>query len=572
MSAILQRALAQYKAGQFSHLTRDVGAAVSRQRKVDQPLALLLAQSYYKLDNLAEAAHWYMRAAETPGPNRGQLLQLAANLFKRVKDPEQALIATRALLAVDPHNPEALSVHRSLLRDNLMFDEIDASDAALLARLKAGDARALSTEKPLDHISWCDDEALALKLTRIDEAKPFSFESRAARRSRPHVFGEKIRIGYLSNDFTSRHATMRLFQGVLFSHDSRRFEVTLYCHTPADLIATDENMRQHYGRIVPVGKMTAEEAAARIRADGIDILVDLKGHTREARLDIVNAGPAPVQVAFLGYPGCGTGVDCDYVIGDPVVTPKSAGADYHEAIVRLPECYQPNDGRMRALPPAASRKSLGLPEDRVVFASFNGQRKISARTARLWMRILSAVPDSVLMIMIADPFARAQFTLFAAAHGIAAERLVMTGMVDYPAHIARLQACDIGLDTFPYNGHTTTSDQLWAGLPVPTMRGRSFAARVSESLLRTIGLGALVAEDEEAYVALVVALAGDPQRRTALRQHLVDQRFRAPLFDTQRFTRHLELAFEAMVARARAGQPPEAIDISPLPPRSGAFA
>lgn len=572
MSALLQKVMTQYKAGRFDTIVGEVGRSVPRRSKADPAVALIVAQAHYKLGNVEEAAHWYHRAGEIPGPNGEAMLQLSASLFKRIKDAENALLVSRQLVARNPRHAEGLALYRSLIRDCLMFDAVEKSDAELLARLKAGDPWALGAERPLDHISWCDDEAITRRLTRIDEARPFTEASRTARRSHPHRFGEKIRIGYLSNDFSSRHATMRLFQGVLLAHDPARFEVTLYCHTPPELVSTDEDMRRHYGRIVPVADMTAEQAAQRMRADGIDILVDLKGHTRAARLDIVNAGGAPIQVAWLGFPGTGTGIDCDYVIGDPVVTPPSVAEHYVEEIVRLPECYQPNDSRLRPLVPPASRASLNLPEDKLVFGSFNGQRKISARTARLFFRVLDAVPDSVLYMMCPEPFARVNFAQHAARAGIAPERMIMTDMVDYPAHLARLQACDLGLDSFPYNGHTTTSDQLWAGLPVPTIRGRSFAARVSESLLTAIGLPELVAEDDDAYVALMVALSADAPRRKALSAHLAEQRFRAPLFDTERYTRHLEKAFEMMVERARAGAPPASFDVPALPPRSERFA
>ena len=337
------------------------------------------------------------------------------------------------------------------------------------------------------------------------------------------------------------------------------------------MIATDKGMRKKYKNIVPIGHLSDDNAAKLIRKQGIDILVDLKGHTKGTRVDLINGGAAPIQVAFLGYPGSGTGIDCDYVISDPIVTPDSSIPHYHEKLCRLPECYQPNDDTHRALPPAMSRREAGLPETGVVFASFNAARKITPATARLWIKILGAVEDSVLWMMCDDIFAQENFLQYAGDRGIDRGRILFAGSVAYDQHVARLQAADIGLDTFPYNGHTTTSDKLWAGLPVVTMRGSHFASRVSESLLTALGLPELIAEDANGYVDLCVKLAREPQALRAIREKLVQNRFSAQLFDTERFARHLETAYEMMVKRARDGLDPDHLDVPALPARTAPF-
>ena len=251
--------------------------------------------------------------------------------------------------------------------------------------------------------------------------------------------------------------------------------------------------------------------------------------------------------------------------------PDSSKPFYHEKFCRLPDTYQPNDNVYRPLPPPMRRSDAGLPDDRIVFASFNAVRKINLDMFRSWMRILAAVPESVLWIMCQDEAARKNLLDQARRAGIGAERIIFAAATGQEAHIARLQAASIGLDTSPYNGHTTTSDKLWAGLPVVTVRGNHFASRVSESLLNAVGLPELVAETIDDYVALAVRLAQSPAELAALRRKLRDNRFRMPLFDSERFTRHLESAYVAIAERCRRGDAPEHMDIPALPARTAPF-
>jgi predicted O-linked N-acetylglucosamine transferase (SPINDLY family) len=306
------------------------------------------------------------------------------------------------------------------------------------------------------------------------------------------------------------------------------------------------------------------DAAALIRSHGVDILVDLKGHTQGCRPNLVNLGLAPIQAAYLGFPGTGNGIDCDYAISDRVVTPDSSKPHYHEKLCRLPESYQANDSLFRQLPTTKSRAELGLPEDKIVFAFFNATRKITPLTFRLTVEVLRRVENSVLWILFFNDFARGNFLDAIQREGIDPSRIILATKASHDNHIARLQAADIGLDSFPYNGHTTTSDALWAGVPVVTAKGTHFASRVSESLLTALEVPELVAEDHQAYVELATSLALDQNRRGKLREKIAAKRSTAPLFDTVRFTRHLERAYEMMADRARRGLAPDHIDVPPL--------
>ena len=536
------------------------------------PVLLAAAQSYSRLGHMSEAAYFYEMAADFMPAEAPLLLTLAARIRVQLYEESKALALIRRVQALGPLNVEALSTLRKILRPRLALSELARLDALVHRAILDGEAWAFDNEDPLFHLMWCGDERLNGLIRHMPTGKPFTPEARAARRARPHHFGDKIRVGYLTNDVSDQHPTMILFQRVLEAHDPERFEITLFCYTDADLTASDVEFRKRYPHLVVIRNLDDDAAAELIRARGIDILVDMKGHTRDARVDLVNRGLAPVQVAWLGFPGTCYGIDCDYILGDPIVLPDGSEPHYHELFCRLPETYQCNDGTARPRPEPPSRSALGLPEDVIVFGSFNKPAKITAKVADLWARVLSAVPDSVLWVLCQPGPARENFTGHMQSLGIASSRIVYMPRADYAAHMARMAAADIALDTFPYSGHTTTSDCLWAGVPVVALKGTNFASRVSESLLTAVGLPELVAADEQAFVDMAVAMARSPLRRRALKARLEQNRLRMPLFDTERFTRHLEAAFEMMVERAANGLPPQAFDVPALPTRTGPFA
>lgn len=560
-----------YRAGNHVMVVRKLGPLVENRKSVEPAAALLMAQSSMRLNQLGQAAHWYDRAC-TPGlPNLRQVQLLAAKLYARIGNWQRSLEISQTLTAANPHDFEALNTLRNAQRMLLRFTDMEESDRKVAAMMAAGTPGIFDMENPLDHLFWSDEDRYAARLTRIDGGQPVDPLVRLSRRNQPHAFGNPIRVGYLSNDLGDRHATMILVQAVLAGHDPAAVETHVFCYTEEALKAADGGGRIRLPNLHLIGDVSDQEAIALIRRLNIDILVDLKGHTRDARPGIMNGGAAPVQVAWLGFPGINTGIDCDYMIGDGIVTPAENQPFWPASFCRMPESYQPNDAVSRPLPAPAQRSALGLPEDRVIFASFNNQRKISPRTFRLWSEILRGAPESILWIAIEGDAARQNLRQAMADAGIDPDRLIFAGILPYPEHISRLQAADLGIDTFPCNGHTTTSDKLWAGLPLVTMRGRNFASRVSESLLCALGIPELVAPDDAAYVALNIRLATDAAFRAAMRQTVADNRFRAPLFDTERFTRHLEDAYRLMVERARTGLPPAPIDVPARPARTAPF-
>lgn len=560
------QALQAYKAGNLTKCLRLL-APLLKNRVIAGNILLVAAQCHAKLDQKIQAAELYMRAAEALPDNKSMFLLMAARLFHQAKDNDRALETAKRAAASGPFSVEIQNTLRRLLRDMLVFDEIPASDATVMNGMASGDPAFFAVDDPYEHLLWCGDEVINSRQTKMAAGTPFTPVSKQQRRALPHQFGDKIRVGYLSADYSDQHPTMRLFQSVLLSHDPARFDIHLFCHTEPLIVATDHGMRQTYPNLHVITDMDDEAACAYIRSFDLDILVDLKGHTKDVRVDLINRGLARLQVAYIGFPGSAYGIDCDYVISDPIVTPDSSRPYYHEKLCRLPECYQANDNRHRLLEPAASRSSLDLPEDAFVLASFNAVRKISPFTAHLWARVMAAIADSVLWILCEGPSRQANLIDFMGKQGIAAERIFFADTAIYSNHIARLQAADLGLDTYPYNGHTTTSDKLWAGLPVITFKGSNFASRVSESLLTALGVPELVANDPDHLVDLAASLAKDRASLAAIRQKISDHRFTAPLFDTERFTHHLERAFELMVEREKAGLEPDHVDVAPLPPR-----
>ncbi|WP_137157369.1 glycosyl transferase [Rhizobium sp. FKL33] len=469
----------------------------------------------------------------------------------------------KKLAALRPDDDVTQAKLMAVAREFCDYDTIEAQERWMEERrARLGDAAAHDGETPYANLLHCGDESRnRLAANRQTLGPGYSAERAAARRALPHVWNERLRIGYFSNDFSSTHATMRLMREVLERHDRSRFDITLYCYTPDDLIRRDDGGRSQWGRIVSVGSLADADIAERMRADGVDILVDLKGHTGGSRSHVLNFPIAPVQIGWLGYPGSTQMIDLDYVIGDRFVLPDAAKPHYHEKFIRLPHSYQPNDAKSRPQPTPLPRAALGLPEDRFLFASFNANRKITLETLKLWAEILKATPGSLLWILLETPLIRDNFAARMEKEGVARDRLIFADNAEYAAHLARAGAADLHLDTFPYNGHTTTSDMLWAGVPTLTKKGSNFASRVSESLLNAVGLPDLVMEDRDAFVEMAVEFALNPARLKSIRHRLAEARKTAPLFDAERFCRSLERAYSHAAARARQRLAPDHLDL-----------
>ena len=365
----------------------------------------------------------------------------------------------------------------------------------------------------------------------------------------------RIRIGYLSSDFYN-HATAVLMAELLEQRDRERFEVTLYSHSRDDGSDLRRRVMAACDRFVDVMPLGNAAIAERIRADGIDVLVDLKGHTRDSRIEVLAARPAPVQVSWLGYPGTSGADYVDYVVGDRVVTPIGAQADFSEKIAQMPWSYQPND-RQRALPPAPGRAACGLPEDAVVLCCFNQAYKILPAALDAWARILVGAPHAVLWLLAWNEQAERNLRAELQRRGVAPSRVHFAPKATMEAHVARLQHADLFLDTWPCNAHTTASEALWAGVPVLTLPGATFASRVAASLARATGTDDLVCDSVDAYVAKALELAGDVPALRERQARLRAERMNHPLFDSLATTQALEALYVRMHARHEAGLAPD---------------
>ena len=371
---------------------------------------------------------------------------------------------------------------------------------------------------------------------------------------------DRIRVAYLSADFRE-HATAYLMAGLFEQHSRQHFEFSAYSYGPQQPGPMRERLVRAFERFVDVSRFDDAHVAALLRAHEIDILVDLKGYTADSRTGILALRPAPIQVNYLGFPGTMGADYIDYLIGDATVTPPEHDAFYAEKVVRLPGSYQVNDRQRAIAPGCPTRTACGLPEDSFVFCSFNNNFKITPAVFDVWMRLLQQVPGSVLWLLKANADAYANLQREAESRGVSPARLVFAARVPLAEHLARHRLADLFLDTLPCNAHTTTSDALWAGLPVLTCLGETFAGRVAASLLHAAGLPELVAVSLDDYEALALQLARDPHALAALRERLQAQRDSCSLFDTGRFCDHLESAYQTMYQNHQRGHMPRSFSV-----------
>jgi protein O-GlcNAc transferase len=365
-----------------------------------------------------------------------------------------------------------------------------------------------------------------------------------------------LRIGYLSADFR-QHATGVLVAGLFENHDRQRFRVFGYSTGADDGSALRARLIAGFDRFVDARDWPARQLAMQIAADGVDLLIDLKGHTHDAPTHAVALRPAPIQVNYLGYPGTTGAPFIDYLIGDPVVTPFSHAADYSETLVQLPASYQINDAK-RTLVQAPPKSELGLPEKAFVFCAFSQAYKLNPATFDAWGQILAAVPRSILWLLAGNDAGlsrlfEANLLREAAARGIDPARLVFASRRAHAEYVGLYRHADLFLDTWPYNAHTTASDALWAGCPVLTWLGETFAGRVGASLLTAVGLPELIAADVRGYIARATYLANESGALARYRQHLANAGRHSALFDTVATTRALEDAYTRMAEQTRSG-------------------
>jgi predicted O-linked N-acetylglucosamine transferase (SPINDLY family) len=482
--------------------------------------------------------------------NLGQALAAA-------RQPAAAVEAFRRTLEIVPDHAVALAhlVYQS--QQQCAWDDLDV----WVERLKSVAADDAGEVDPFGLLAIADDPAALLPATRNYARRVAASVANLPRPRRRGDASDRLRIGYLSGNYHDC-AVGQLAVELFEQHDRRRFAVTAYSFGPDDGSPLRRRLADAFERFVDVASLSVAAAAQRIADDGIDILVDLMGYTHGARTGILALRPAPVQVAYLGYPGPVGAAFIDYSLADRYVVPPEGERHFDEKLVLLPGCYQPNDSRRQIGAEAGTRAEHGLPADAFVFCCFNQAFKITPEVFGWWIGLLLEVPNSVLWLLAFNRDAQANLRRELTACGIAAERLVFADRRPLPQHLARLRHADLFLDTWPYGAHTTASDALWAGLPVLTWPGAGFAARVAGSLLTVLGLDELIAEGPADYIERASRLARDRAAMATLKERVHQARDGSDLFSGGTAARKLETAYTAIWERHAGGLAPATIDLS----------
>jgi protein O-GlcNAc transferase len=528
------------------------------------------AEAYANLGNVLQGEEAFEEALETYRAAlslRPDLAEVHANMGAALENVGRLKEAIDSYQTAIMLNPKLLAVRvwlhhkRRLICD---WNGIEADEAELCALMTLEQSEPMH---PFPVLSMASGPAAQLHVARSFAA---GFKAPAFGH-RPEDYGgaRKLRIGYLSGDFC-RHATALLMAELFERHDKSCFEIIAYSHGPEDRSELGQRLRQAFDEFVDIRAMRDDEAAGRIKADRIDILVELKGYTKGARTGISARKAAPVQVSFVGFPGTMGASFIDYIIADPFVLPMDQQAFFSEKIVHLPNCYQPNDTKRLISNVTPTRGECSLPQQGFVFCSFNNTYKITPEFFDIWMRLLKAIPESVLWLLDANELVKDNLRREAAARDVDPRRLVFASRLPSPEHLARHRLADLFLDTLPYNAHTTASDALWAGLPVLTCAGDTFAGRVAGSLLHAAGLPELVTHSLTAYEAMALRLAREPALLQGMRHKLLGNRLSAPLFDIANFTRHYEAALIKMWETWANGHEPHGFAVSHLLPSQAA--
>jgi protein O-GlcNAc transferase len=465
------------------------------------------------------------------------------NALSELNRLQEALSSYEGALAIDPSHPNALSG----LANAAMTIGDWTRTARLAEELKADVLQGKSRIQPFVLMGYHDDNELQLRCCEnyVRQAGPGKVASLWRGERYSH---DKIRLAYLSADF-HEHVTATLLVEMFERHDRDRFEITAVSFGPDDNSAMRLRLVKAFDRFHDARQQSDREVAGLLRQWETDIAVDLGGYTSGARPWVLAHRPAPVQVKYMGYPGTSGSGFIDYIIADDVVVPQDQHRFFSEKIAAMPDTLWVTDIK-RAVGEVPTRSEAGLPAHGFVFCCFNHNWKITPPIFDIWMRLLQKIEGSVLWLLQGNASIRGNLCKEAAARGVAEDRLVFAGRTTPDKHLARQHLADLFLDTLPYNAHTTASDALWMGLPLITLPGRSFPARVAASILKAADLPELIVQDLAGYEALALKLARDPGVLAAIRDKLMASRDSLPLFDTPRFTRHLEAAYAAMLATA----------------------
>jgi predicted O-linked N-acetylglucosamine transferase (SPINDLY family) len=512
----------------------------------------------YKAQNLFREALTHYICAATLEPARAEFhYNVGMARFETRAYPE-AIEAFRRVVDLEPAHDGALSLLLFLSQTACDWEEVDRLRPLVRAATdKALATGALCREGPLESISRDADPARNLAVT-ASFVRQFIVSARAGAKRAALASRQRgpIRLGYISADFRD-HAVAHVMGGVFGRHDRTRFSVSAYSYGADDASPWRRRIERDCDRFVDLAGVDDLDAVRIIERDNIDILIDLTVWTRGNRPRICAMRPAAVQIQYLGFPGTSGAPFYDYAMVDRIVAPPEHRAFWSEALIHLPGCYFIVDRDQPVAASAMNRGDFGLPENQFVFCSFNQSFKIDPTVFSAWMKILAAVPGSVLWLANSGAVIETNLRQEARRRGVDPARLIFADRIDDKArHLQRLGLADLVLDTLAYNGHTSTADALFAGVPVVTIAGAHFATRVAASLLKAAGLDSLIADHIDAYIENAIQLAAIPALLTQLRARLKAARSSAALFDTDRSVASLEAAYEIVWARFLTGAAP----------------
>jgi len=481
-----------------------------------------------------------------------------AHIFLLSKRFSEAIATYLKAIQIDPNIDFLLGyfIHAKLIL--FVWNNIENDINNLIFKVKENK----KVVRPLPFLYLNDSSELAFKVSKISNnsgflkitSEPFSFNK----------LKKKISIGYFSGDFRD-HAVYHLVAELFELHDRNSFEIIAFSFNKTrnafkEKFITDR-LKNSFDQFIDVEDLSDKEVASLSRKIGIDIAVDLQGHTSGARPGIFSYRAAPIQVNYLGYPGTTGSQHMDYIIADNIVIPKNNKNFFSEKIVYLPNSYQVNDSKKKISEKKFTRSEIGLPKTGFIFCCFNQNVKITPAIFNLWMNILKKVDGSILWLLEEDAVANNNLKKEAINKGVSSDRIIFSKRIDIKEHLSRISIADLFLDTFPYNAHTTASDSLWAGVPILTYQGQSFQSRVAASLLNAIDVKELIVNSLTEYESLAVELALNALKLKAIKEKIQKNRLTKPLFNTFLYAGHLEKAYKRMYEIYQKNLPPDHIYI-----------
>jgi protein O-GlcNAc transferase len=554
-----------------AEVLNNLGIVLTDLHRFDEAIRLLrralqikadYAEAYSNLGNVfnmqrsyEEAIACYRRALQLQ-PNSADAQKNLGTALKKLGRLDEAADCYRRALQLDPDNGSTLIELAATERQICDWRSVAAHEAQILDHVRRGDAAI----EPFRFLSFSHTSADQLRCARNYWAASghAAYDPYIAPK---HDRNTKTRIAYLSSDFRD-HPTSYLLVELLERHDRSKFEIIGISFGPDDESAIRRRVIDAVDRFVDIRESTDAAAARQIAEMSVDIAVDVNGLTAFNRCAVLARRPAPIAVNYLAYPGTMGAKFIDYIIVDRFIVPPEQQPFFSERLVHLPDCYQPNDSKRPIDARTPSRAACGLPEHSFVFACFNNSYKITPQLFDIWCRLLNAVPESVLWLLQDNASAVINLRQEAQARGVSPDRLVFAPRIALAEHLARHRLADLFLDTLPINAHTTASDALWAGLPVITCAGATFASRVAGSLLHAVGLPELVTHDLADYERLALELAAKPTLLAGVRTTLSRNLSTSPLFDSERYRKNIEAAYLIMSDLYRRGEQAQSITVN----------